>query len=104
MIRPIRPEDALIEQAFVQNLSPESKYLRFMQSLKRLTPIMLARFTQIDYTREMALIAVAGEGTTGGGVPGLTIEAHERHRVAAVGAIGDADGQWRPAADDRGRL
>ena len=63
VIRPIRPEDALIEQAFVQNLSPESKYMRFMQSLKKLTPIMLARFTQIDYTREMALIAVVKEGT-----------------------------------------
>lgn len=63
VIRPIRPEDALIEQAFVQNLSPESKYMRFMQSLKKLTPLMLARFTQIDYTREMALIAVVKEGT-----------------------------------------
>ena len=47
----------------MQNLSPESKYMRFMQSLKKLTPIMLARFTQIDYTREMALIAVVKEGT-----------------------------------------
>jgi acetyltransferase len=63
VIRPIRPEDALIEQAFVQNLSPESKYMRFMQSLKELTPIMLARFTQIDYNREMAIIAVVFEGS-----------------------------------------
>jgi acetyltransferase len=29
-----------------------------MQSLDKLTPMMLARFTQIDYDREMALIAV----------------------------------------------
>ncbi|MEJ2508608.1 MAG: GNAT family N-acetyltransferase [Gammaproteobacteria bacterium] len=62
-IRPIRPEDAEIEQAFVRRLSPQSKYFRFMQSLQELTPTMLVRFTQIDYDREMALIAVLGNGT-----------------------------------------
>ncbi len=61
-IRPIRPEDAKIEQDFVSQLSPESRYFRFMQSLDHLTPLMLARFTQIDYDREMALIAVINDG------------------------------------------
>ncbi|MGZ5170039.1 MAG: bifunctional acetate--CoA ligase family protein/GNAT family N-acetyltransferase [Burkholderiales bacterium] len=57
-IRPIRPEDATIESDFVQSLSPQAKYLRFMAAVKDLTPAMLARFTQVDYDREMALIAV----------------------------------------------
>ncbi len=57
-IRPIRPEDAGIEQQFVQGLSPESKYFRFMGTLRELTPPMLARFTQVDYDRDMAFIAV----------------------------------------------
>jgi acetyltransferase len=57
-IRPIRPEDAKIEQDFVRNLSQEAKYFRFMQHLHELTPTMLIRFTQIDYDREMAFIAV----------------------------------------------
>jgi len=57
VIRPIRPEDAEIESTFVRNLSPESKYFRFMQSLQELTEEMLVRFTQIDYDREMAFIA-----------------------------------------------
>jgi acetyltransferase len=57
VIRPIRPEDAEIEDTFVRNLSAESKYFRFMQSLQELTPEMLVRFTQIDYDREMAFIA-----------------------------------------------
>lgn len=61
-IRPIRPEDAKIEQDFVTHLSSESRYFRFMQSLDTLTPQMLARFTQIDYDREMALIAVLKDG------------------------------------------
>lgn len=56
-IRPIRPEDADMEQEFVKNLSDESKYSRFMDTLRELTQSMLVRFTQIDYDREMALIA-----------------------------------------------
>jgi acetyltransferase len=57
-IRPIRPEDASIEQNFVRELSPQSKYFRFMQGLNELTQQMLVRFTQLDYSRELALIAV----------------------------------------------
>lgn len=58
-IRPIRPEDAEIEQGFVRNLSKESRYMRFMQALRELTPDMLVRLTQIDYDREMAFVALA---------------------------------------------
>jgi len=61
-IRPIRPEDAAIEAAFVHGLSEQSKFLRFMFGLRDLTPAMLSRFTQIDYDREMALIAVIDTG------------------------------------------
>ena len=60
-IRPIRPEDAEIEQDFVRGLSDEAKYFRFMHAVHELTPEMLVRFTQIDYHREMALIAVTWE-------------------------------------------
>lgn len=56
-LRPIRAEDAALEQAFVRALSVESRRFRFMDGLRELTPRMLARFTQIDYDREMALIA-----------------------------------------------
>jgi acetyltransferase len=58
IIRPIRPEDAEIEQEFVRNLSPESRYFRFIRAITELSPEMLVRFTQLDYSREMALIAV----------------------------------------------
>jgi acetyltransferase len=60
-VRAIRPEDAQIEQEFVQRLSAEAKYLRFMSTLKDLTPAILARLTQIDYDRHMALIATVAE-------------------------------------------
>jgi acetyltransferase len=62
-IRPIRPEDAELVQNFVRELSDETKYFRFMNSMQELTENMLVRFTQIDYSREMALIAVTeGQG------------------------------------------
>lgn len=60
-IRPIRPEDAEMEKAFVAVLSDESKYFRFMDTLRELTQSMLVRFTQIDYDREMAFVAVTEE-------------------------------------------
>lgn len=59
LIRPIRPEDAEMEQEFVRNLSGESRYMRFMQALRELTPDMLVRLTQIDYDREMAFVVLA---------------------------------------------
>jgi acetyltransferase len=62
IIRPIRPEDAEIEQAFVRGLSSEAKYFRFMNAVHELSQEMLVRFTQIDYYNEMALIAVKPDG------------------------------------------
>jgi len=63
-VRPIRPEDAELEQAFVASLSEHTRYMRFMQHLPGLTPQMLARFTQVDYDRELALV-VLDEGEKG---------------------------------------
>jgi acetyltransferase len=63
LVRPIRPEDAAIEREFVDTLSPESKYFRFLNHMDKISPLLLARFTQIDYDREMALVAVLGEHT-----------------------------------------
>ena len=60
-IRPIRPEDAELDQSFIRGLSEESKYFRFMNVMQELPETMLASLTQIDYSREMALIAVAQE-------------------------------------------
>lgn len=55
--RPIRPEDAAIEQAFVRGLSPEARFFRFMNAIQDLSQDLLIRLTQLDYDRELALIA-----------------------------------------------
>ena len=58
-LRPIRPEDAELECRFVAGLSERSKYQRFLNQMAELPPQLLARFTQLDYDRELALVALA---------------------------------------------
>ncbi len=56
-VRPIRPDDADMLQAFVRGLSQESRYFRFASAISELPASVLSRFTLIDYDREMALVA-----------------------------------------------
>ena len=64
-VRPIHPDDAIMLQEFVRHLSPESRYFRFVSSMQELPATMLARFTLIDYDREMALVAMTRERQVG---------------------------------------
>jgi len=57
LLRPIRPEDEPIEAELIKNLSEESKRFRFFYIIKDITHDMLVRFCNIDYDREMAIIA-----------------------------------------------
>jgi acetyltransferase len=61
-VRATRPEDAALEQRFFAGLSDRSRYQRFMHDLRELPPKMLARFTQLDYDREMALVVLDPSG------------------------------------------
>jgi acetyltransferase len=56
-VRPIRPEDAAAHVAFFHALTPEDVHMRMFAQMRELSPQQLARFTQIDYAREMAFIA-----------------------------------------------
>jgi acetyltransferase len=58
LIRPIKPEDATNLLDFFRTLSARSIYYRFFGPLKTLSHEMLAYFTQIDYDRNMALVAI----------------------------------------------
>ena len=57
-IRPIRADDKPLEQDFVQHLSADSRYKRFMSTLKELPPGKLKYLTEIDYVRHLALVAI----------------------------------------------
>jgi len=62
-IRPIRAQDIGIERNFVNGLSVESRYFRFLHTLRELDEPTLVRLTDIDYDHEMALIAVVCENS-----------------------------------------
>lgn len=57
-IRPIRAEDEPLLEQFYHRLSPESLRLRFFSARRQFDHRELARFTQIDYDREMAFVAL----------------------------------------------
>jgi acetyltransferase len=59
LLRPIRPEDAPALGRMVElHTTPEDRRLRFFTVVRTLAPELCARLTQIDYDREMALVAV----------------------------------------------
>ncbi len=58
VMRPIRPEDEALHREFLEACTPEDLRMRFFQAPHALTHDDLARMTQIDYEREMALLIV----------------------------------------------
>ncbi|GAB2874865.1 bifunctional acetate--CoA ligase family protein/GNAT family N-acetyltransferase [Pseudoduganella ginsengisoli] len=58
LLRPIRPEDGAAHQLFFSRLTAEDVRFRMFTSVSALSPAQLARFTQIDYAREMAFVAI----------------------------------------------
>jgi acetyltransferase len=61
LLRPVRPEDAGAMVRLFERLSPEDIRLRFFTPWRELPPKQLARFTQIDYDREMAFALVSAD-------------------------------------------
>ncbi len=87
LLRPIRPEDAEPLQEFVRGLSDESRYMRFVSMLRELTPRMLARYTRIDYDRELALVATVQ-------VPNPEHRGHPREQIIGFAHyLRNADGR-----------
>ncbi len=63
-LRPIRPEDEPAHRDFFNSLEAEDVRFRFFGVIREPEHSQLARYTQIDYEREMALIAVDADGRT----------------------------------------
>lgn len=62
-IRPIRADDAARERAFILSLSPESRFLRLMYTLREPSDEFIAHLVNVDNHRDAALVAVHGEGS-----------------------------------------
>jgi acetyltransferase len=78
-VRPIRPEDGQRLMAFYAKATPADMRLRFFMSRREVPHSELARYSQIDYDREMTFIALAA------------LESGEQAMVAEVRAVCDPD-------------
>jgi len=63
-LRPIRPEDEPMEGEMFTHFSPETQRFRFFTRIKDITHQLLIRYTQIDYDREIAIIAETSDNGT----------------------------------------
>jgi GNAT superfamily N-acetyltransferase len=61
-VRPIRPQDAGLLQAYLRQLSPETRRNRFLGALSELAPRELERLANMDRPGEVALLAFTGTG------------------------------------------
>ncbi|MCE8423535.1 MAG: bifunctional acetate--CoA ligase family protein/GNAT family N-acetyltransferase [Candidatus Methanoperedens sp.] len=57
ILRPIRPEDEPLEREMLSTLSEQTSRDRFFQVIKNIPHEMLTRFCNIDYDRDIAIVA-----------------------------------------------
>ncbi len=62
ILRPIKPEDEPLEYEMLTTLSEDTLRGRFFQAIRNITHELLTRFCNIDYDREMAIVAELKEG------------------------------------------
>ncbi|HET9405276.1 MAG TPA: GNAT family N-acetyltransferase [Burkholderiales bacterium] len=89
-VRAVRPQDKEDVQAFLKRLSEQSRYSRFMSTLRELSPKMLERAVNPEQGRELQLVAICGEGA------GRTIVGGARYSAAA----GSKDCEFALTVDD----
>jgi acetyltransferase len=95
LLRPIRPEDERLEEELLRGLSDETSRFRFFQVMRNFSHEVLIGYCNIDYDREMAIIA---ELTEGGkkrsiGVSRLIMEPGDKRAEFAVLVADDFAGQ-----------
>jgi acetyltransferase len=56
-LRPIRPEDEELAKDMFSNLSERTQQFRFFQTISEISHEQLVRYTQIDYDREISILA-----------------------------------------------
>lgn len=88
LMRPIRPEDEVAHGVFFDHLEREDIRFRFFNVIKHPGHAELARFTQIDYDREMCFIATrpgqGGEQETLGVVRAIRDPDNERAEYSVI--------------------
>jgi acetyltransferase len=92
-LRPVRPEDEPLLQDLAARMTPEDLRSRFFTAMRGLSHRLAARLSQIDYDREMALIALAAENETALGVARYAADPDNRRAEFAVAVRSDWKGR-----------
>ncbi len=61
-LRAIRPGDRPLYKVFLESMSDQSVYLKFFRSI-RATDDFVQKMVEVDYARQMGILALSGEGT-----------------------------------------
>ncbi|WP_029009510.1 bifunctional acetate--CoA ligase family protein/GNAT family N-acetyltransferase [Azospirillum halopraeferens] len=97
LVRPILPEDEPLVHGMFARMTPEDIRLRFFAPMKRLSHQAAARLTQIDYDREMGLVAVGPDPATGEtimyGVVRIAADPDNQRAEYAVMVLSEMKGQ-----------
>lgn len=91
-VRPVRPEDDALFRDFFARVSQEDLRLRFFRAVRDFSHDFIARLTQLDYARSMALVAIdPGSGEMLGAVR-LLADANFDHGEYAIMVRSDLKG------------
>ena len=90
-LRPIKPEDEARFNELFKSLSPETMRFRFFEIIKELSHETLTRYCNLDYDREIAIVAELPESKRIIGASRLIIDPYGKTGEYAV-LIGD---QWQ---------
>jgi acetyltransferase len=93
LLRPVRPEDEPVLQDLASHMNPDDLRLRFFTPIKSLSHTLAARLSQIDYDREMALIARLAASGTALGVARFSADPNNQRCEFAVALRSDWKGR-----------
>jgi acetyltransferase len=91
LLRPIKPEDEGRFNELFQSLSEETKRLRFFEIIKEMPHETLTRYCNLDYDREIAIVAEVQSSRQIIGAVRLIIEPDKKNAEFAI-LVGD---QWQ---------
>jgi acetyltransferase len=92
-LRPIRPEDEPLLHDLAAHMTPEDLRLRFFTPMRGLSHRLAARLSQIDYDREMALVALAAGDDSALGVARYSADPDNARAEYAIGLRSDWKGR-----------
>ena len=92
-LRPVRPEDEPLLQDLARHMTEDAMRMRFFAPMKELSHRLAARLSQLDYDREMALVALSADTDTALGVVRYGADPDNRRAEFAVSVRSDRQGQ-----------